>query len=172
MNEKITYIGKIGFEPPNVTRKHKNQASWKRIAMVFLDGDITEYYAWFIKKRFSLTLNKPLRNAHISFINDSNKDMMKNGRTLAEINKCWDEVKEKWDGKEIPILLNLNVRTDGKTWWLNVDQEYRGLLQGIRDELGLGRPYYGMHLSLGYANEKNIQHSEYIHHLLKTKFIV
>lgn len=97
---------------------------------------------------------------------------MKNGRTLAEINKCWDGVKEKWDGKEIPILLNLNVRTDGKTWWLNVDQEYRGLLQGIRDELGLGRPYYGMHLSLGYANEKNIQHSEYIHHLLKTKFIV
>jgi hypothetical protein len=29
--------------------------------------------------------------------------------------------------------------------------------------MGLSRePYYGLHLTLGYANEKNFEHSEYI----------
>lgn len=171
MNDKLVYIGKIGFEPENVTRKHNSQASWKRIAMVFIDGDVSEYYSWYLNKRFNLQLNRPLRGAHISFINDSSRDMMQNGRTLEEVNACWNEVKKKWDGIEIPIMLDLSPRTDGKFWWLNVHHEYRDKLHDIRSELGLGKPFYGLHMSLGYANEKNLEHSKYIHYLLKTNFI-
>lgn len=172
MGNKLTICGKIMFEPENKTKKHNLQASWKHIAMVFIDGDITEYYAWFVKKRYNVILNPPLRGGHISFINDSFKDMSLNGkRSIYEVQSIWNQVKNKWDKKEIPILLDLNTKTDGKHWWLNVHYEYRDRLQGIRNELGLGNPYYGFHLSIGYANEKNIAHSRYIHSLIKNGFI-
>lgn len=156
-----------------MTKKHNSQASWKRIAMVFLDGDVSEYYAWFIKKRFNLILNKPLRGAHISFINDRALDMTLNGqRDLNEVDILWDETKAKWDKKIIPLMLELSPRTDAKHWWLNVSPESRDKLQGIRNELGLGKPYYGLHLSLGYANEKNEGHSRYIHELIQSGLIL
>jgi hypothetical protein len=140
--------------------------------MVFFDGDVAEYYAWFIKKRYNLTLNKPLRGAHISFINDSMKDLSQNGvLSEEEIETKWEEVKKKWDGKKIDIVLDLDPRTNSEHWWLNIPHEEREQLQSIRDELGLGRPYFGMHMSIGYANEKNIHHSSYIHDLIKKGFI-
>ena len=158
----IELKGKIWFDPKNVTKKHNNQAEWKRMAMVMFDGDVSEYYAWFIKKRYNLVLNRPLRGAHISFINDSIRDM-------GDKADMWDEVKEKYDGKEITIMLDPDVRTDSKHWWLVVEQESRKPLLDIRTELGLGKPYYGMHMTVGYANEKNIEHSKYILDLI-TKF--
>jgi hypothetical protein len=140
--------------------------------MVFFDGDVAEYYAWFIKKRYNLILNKPLRGAHISFINDSMKDLSQNGVLSAEeVEAKWEEVKKKWDGKKIDIVLDLDPRTNSEHWWLNIPHEEREQLQSIRDELGLGRPYFGMHMSIGYANEKNIHHSSYIHDLIKKGFI-
>ena len=78
--EKILLTGRIEFEPENVTKKQNLQASWKHVAMVLFDGDITDYYAWFIKKRYNLILNKPLRGGHVSFINDSFKEMSLNGK--------------------------------------------------------------------------------------------
>lgn len=172
MKDRITLSGKIGFEPENKTKKHNAQSSWKRMAMVHLDGDITEYYAWFIQKRYNLVLNKPLRGAHISFINDSIKDLSVNGtKTIEQIDATWNAVKAKWDKQIIPITLDLSPRTDDRTWWLNIPHEERELLHGIRAELGLGKPFWGLHMSIGYANEKNILHSIYIHDLIKKGFI-
>ncbi len=172
MNNRITLKGKIVFEPENKTKKHNAQASWKSIAMVMIDGDVAEYYAWFIKKRYNLVLNKPLRGAHISFINDRVGDMTLNGkRSLEEVNKVWTEVKSKWNSKEIEIVLDLDPRTDDRSWWLNIPHDCRDGLQSIRSELGLGKPYFGLHMSLGYANEKFIEHSKYIHRLIKKGLI-
>jgi hypothetical protein len=172
MKDRITLTGKIGFEPEDRTNKHKAQSSWKKMAMVFIEGDVCEYYAWFLQKRYSITLNKPLRGAHISFINDSMRDLTQNNdKSEEEILQLWEDVKTKWDGKEIDIVLDLNPKTDGRIWWLNIPNEEREGLQAIRNELGLGRPYFGMHMSIGYANDKNIQHSIYIHDLIKKGFI-
>ena len=132
-----------------------------------MSGDICDYYAWFINKRFNLILNPPLRGPHITFINDRISDM----------NDKWDEVKVKWDGKEIDITLFVSPRTDSNDkhstghWWLNIPEEYRSELHSIRNELGLGRPYFGLHLTLGYANEKNMEHSKYIHRLIINNLI-
>ena len=82
MKEKITLTGRIGFEPEDKTNKHLLQSSWKKIAMVFIEGDICEYYAWFLQKRYNITLNKPIRGAHVSFINDSIRDLTKNNITI------------------------------------------------------------------------------------------
>ena len=165
--DRLTLIGKIGFEPENKTKKHNAQSSWKKMAMVYIDGDVTDYYAWFINKRYNLTLNKPLRGAHISFINDSIKDLSVNGtKTIEQIESDWNLTKSKWDGKTIPIVIDLNPRTDDRTWWFNIPHDERGLLQGIREELGLGKPFWSLHMSIGYANEKQIHHSIYIHKML------
>ena len=172
MKDRITLFGKIGFEPENKTKKHNSQSSWKRMAMVHIDGEVTEYYAWFIQKRYNLILNKPLRGAHISFINDSIKDFSQNGtKTMEEIDETWNNVKIKWDKQIIPVTLDLNPKTDDRTWWLNIPHDERELLHSIRAELGLGRPFWGLHMSIGYANEKNIYHSIYIHELIKKGFI-
>lgn len=173
MESKILHLtGKIEFEPEDKTKKHMNQATWKKVAMVMVDGEICEYYSWFIKRRYNLTLNRPLRGAHISFINDSMMDLTKNGKlTEEEVNKKWEYVKKKWDGRKINIVIDLDPRTDGRTWWFNIPHEERELLQSIRYELGLGRPFFGMHMSIGYANEKNIDHSEYLHELIKKGYI-
>ena len=81
--------------------------------MVFIDGDAAEYYGWFIKKRYNLTLNKPLRGSHVSFINDSMRDLSQNGeKTVEEVEALWEAVKQKWDGKQIPIVLDLNPKTN------------------------------------------------------------
>jgi len=164
VNNMIQLKGKIIFDPVDKTTKHNNQASWKKVAMIVFEGDICGYYAWFINKRYSLTLNKPLRGAHITFINDRGSDM----------NGLWEDVKAKYNGTEINVIIDVDPRTDSDEpnstghWWLNVPEEARVELQGIREELGLGRPFYGLHLSIGHANEKNIEHSAYIHRLIKT----
>ena len=151
----IQVTGKIWFDPKNVTKKHNSQAEWKRMAMVTFEGDMTEYYSWFIKRRYNLELNRPLRGAHVSFINDSVRDMGVNADK-------WEQIKEKYNGTEVTLTLDLDVRGDGKHWWLVVEHESRKPLLDIRSELGLGKPFWGMHLTVGYANERNIEHSRYI----------
>ena len=158
----LSIKGKIVFDPVNKTKKHIAQGSWKKSAMIMIDGDICEYYAWFLKKRFNITLNAPLRGAHITFINDKF-----DGRR-----RRWEAVKEKYEGQEMYLSLNVSPRTDDKHWWLVVDEKSREPLHAIREEIGLEtRPFFGLHLSLGFANEKNIEHSTYIHRLIKKKLI-
>lgn len=174
MTTNLLYLsGKIQFEPEDKTRKHLNQASWKKIAMVMVDGEICEYYSWFIKRRYSLTLNKPLRGAHITFINDSMKDLTQNGqKSVQEALNAWDITKQKWHGKTIPIVIDLDPRTNGTHWWFNIPHEERDLLQSIRNELGLGKPFFGIHMSIGYARPGTMEeHSEYLHNLIKKGYI-
>ena len=107
-------------------------------------------------------MNRPIRGGHISFINDSFKDMSLNGkRSINDVKKVWNGVKKKWNGVVVPIMLNIEPRFSKTHWWLKVSYE-DCLLQKIRDELGLGKPYYSFHMSIGYSNEKNMNHHLYI----------
>tara|TARA_R110000868_G_scaffold59092_2_gene181490 strand:+ start:393 stop:932 length:540 start_codon:yes stop_codon:yes gene_type:complete len=168
----ITLRGKIVFDPVDKTKKHEAQGSWKKVAMIFFYGDLCEYYNWFIERRYNLPLVKPLRRAHVSFINDRGSDT--NGK--------WEEVKRKWDGKKIDVTLDISPRTNATHWWLIVPEESRGEIHDIRAELGLGRPNFGLHMSIGYAKDTydkdkldtngmtakrmNEAHSKYIHELI------
>jgi hypothetical protein len=172
MSNKIIITGKIKFEPINKTKKHESQANWKRIAMIFFDGDLSDYYAWFINKRYNLELVKPLRGAHISFINDNIRDMVKNiNGGEFEANIAWNKAKNKWDGVTIPITLDLNPKTNDKHWWLNIPVDACQQLDSIRHEVNLGPPNFRYHMTIGYVNEKNVQHSKYIHSLIKNGLI-
>jgi len=140
--------GILDFTPQDVTRKHKSQSEWKCTAIIKTDCDIADYYAWFLKTRFNLVLNKPLRGTHVSFINDRmNKELFMEGSKI-------------FNGREITFYYENLPRSSGQHWWLRV---WSPEAEDIRQALGLSRdPYFGMHLTLGYANERNIEHSKYI----------
>jgi hypothetical protein len=140
--------GIINFKPENRTRKHEAQHSWKKTALIETDCDLERYYAWFIERRFNLKLNQTLRGTHISFINDRFE------------HDDWNRFAAIFDGKPITFFYELEPRSDAKHWWLRVHSPEA---ESIREICGLTRvPYFGLHLTLGYANEKNIEHSEYI----------
>ena len=127
--------------------------------MVMLKGDIAEYYAWFIRRRYSIVLNKPLRGSHVTFINDREGDT----------NGFWAETKDRWDGINIELILNIDVRTNAEFWWLRV--EPHETLNRVRAELGLGDPFFSYHMTVGYPNNKNEDQSRYIHGLLSRGMI-
>jgi hypothetical protein len=156
MENCIKFKGKILFDPEEMTSKQGRQSEWKKFAMVVLEPDlnlgekgITDYYAWFFRKRFNIPLHRPLRGAHVTIINDRASDT--NGK--------WEEVKSKWDGKEIDIYLHVDPFLGIKNrmgnyvdWWLTVPYEYRDELGAIRMELGLlAKPYFGFHMTIGTA---------------------
>jgi len=144
----IKIKGILDFTPEDVTRKHKSQSAWKRVAVIKMDGDLDRYYAWFLKKRFNLELNKNLRGAHVTFISDRLE------KTI------FDEASKLFNGKEITFYLELEPRSNGQHWWLRVHSPEA---ESIREAMGLSRePYFGLHLTLGLANERNLEHSKYI----------
>lgn len=170
MKTYIEISGTIIFDPRNSTKKHERQSPWKRMAMVMLDGgtELTSYYAWFIKQRYGIRLNKTLRGAHISFINDHIRDIA--GNNEFEKQAKWEEVRSKYNNKRVKVVVDVDARTNGDHWWFVVPEEHRGELHGIRQELGMGRPHYGLHMTIGYPNEYNIDHSRYIHNLLMNSY--
>ena len=144
----IKVKGIIEFSPEDVTRKHKAQSSWKRVAIIKTNCDIDRYYAWFLKKRFNLELNKNLRGPHVTFISDR---LEKN---------IFEEASQIFNNKEVTFYIELEPREKEAHWWLRV---YCPEAEAIRESMGLSKsPYFGFHLTLGYANEKNIEHSKYI----------
>ena len=141
--------GILEFSPKDKTKKHVSQASWKRVAMIRTDCELDRYYAWFLKKRFNLELNKNIRGTHITFISDKmDRD-------------TFDQASKIFNGKEIDFFMEIEPRANKNGhWWLRVHCPES---EAIREAMGLTRdPYFPLHLTIGYANEKNIKHSEYI----------
>jgi hypothetical protein len=167
MNEKIITYGKIIFDPPELTNKHKSQGEWKKTALVEIGGDSSNYYAWLLTRRFNIEFNPPQRGPHVTFINDSMRDLSQGGKLSKEqVIANWESVKTKWDGKEIKIIHGIEPRTDDNHWWLNIPNEDREEMHAIRAELGLGRPFWGLHLAIGIIHPHFIEHSSYIHKTL------
>jgi len=171
MENTFKISGVIIFDPEEITSKQSRQGVWKKTAMVLLEPDlkknekgIADYYAWFVKKRYNLTLQKPMRDAHVTFINDRGSDM----------NGDWEKVKKKWNGKKIDVVVHVdpfvgikNRKGNYCDWWLTVPYEYRDEMQSIRKELDLDEnPYFGLHMTIGTAVNFNSRHREK-HHIHK-----
>ena len=145
----FTIKGKIQFDPINVTKKHNKQASWKKTVIVKFNDDMSEYYAWFLKKRFNLIVNKPLRGSHFTIIND------------VVDSEIYEQAREMFDGKEISIDYNPEIiRSNEKGhWWVKALSQDAG---NIRIAMGLDKPFFGHHITIGRATHLNLVHSKYI----------
>lgn len=155
----IKVKGILEFEPEDKTKKHLSQASWKRVAMIRTNDDLCEYYAWFIKKRFNLELNKPLRGSHVTIINDAEREVphFSDARTL-------------FNGKPIDFYIDPEPRTNGEHWWLRV---YCTDAESIREICGGSRdPFFAFHLTIGYATHLRLEHSNYIMEICKRHQII
>lgn len=143
---------KIVFDPVEITKKHKDQASWKNVVICETDCNMHEYYSWLLRKRFNLSLNKPLRKPHITIVND----IIKSGDKEA-----YKQMKQLLNGTELTFKYDpREIRTNGKHWWIRASCDD---VANIRTVLGLKpKPTFGLHLTIGLANEKNIDHSHYI----------
>lgn len=145
----FTIKGKIKFDPVDVTKKHLKQASWKRVAIVEFNDDTWEYYAWFLKRRFNLRVNKPLRGTHFTLIND-----------IVD-NDIYLQAKKMFDGKEISISYDPEIiRSNEKGhWWIKAESDDAN---NIRSVMGLGDPFFGFHITIGRATHLDLEHSKYI----------
>ena len=146
----LEVIGILDAEPEILTKKQERQSSWKKTCIVKINDDIERYYCWFMQRRFNLTLNKTIRGSHITIVNDRVDDLEAYNRSL-----------EQLKGTEVHFTYNpSDIRSNGQHWWLKVHSEQA---KDIREKLGFVRePYNPFHLTLGFANEKNEQHSKYI----------
>ena len=144
----IKATGILDFNLENKTKKHHAQSSWKRTAMIKTDCDLERYYAWFLEKRFNLKLNRTLRGTHISIINDKvDKDV-------------FEQAAKMFHGKEIAFYYEIEPRGISTHWWLRVHCPDALV---IREAMGLARdPFYALHLTLGYVDEKYRNNNDYI----------
>jgi len=142
--------GKIVFDPIDKTKKHVRQSSWKKNVMVEFKDDTWAYYSWFLKNRFNLVLNKPLRGTHFTLVND-----IVDGDIYAQ-------AKKMFDGTEITIQYDpTNIRSNDKGhWWLKA---YSDDAKNIRRVMGLDEyPFFGFHITMGLATHLQLEHSRYI----------
>lgn len=148
--------GHIVFDPPDFTKKHRSQSSWKKTAQVIFDQDETDdMWRWWINKRYGLALNKNLRGSHLTFVNDKLDS--------------WYGIDKKYAGRPVKIDLGYDLRSNGEHWWLK-PTEIPEILTEIRVELGLNPdPYYPYHYTIGLVNDRNRNHSEYIRKIRQRK---
>lgn len=151
--------GKLVFDPINVTKKHQSQSEWKKTAIVKFDCELYSYYSWFIEKRYSIKLNKPLRGTHITFLNEIVDD------------NTYLQAKELFNSKKVNITYDPTyIRTNNKGhWWLKV---YSQDIENIRITMGLDpKPFYGLHLTIGNATHLQLEQSLYIKKLIELNII-
>lgn len=158
MKNYFTLTGKFQFDPKILTSKHERDFNIKnkRTIMLKFDGDVCEYYSWFLKKK-GLNLMCPVAGPHVSFVNDRIKDTAKFDREL-------DTIKKKYNGVQIPCDISILMRSNVTHWWLPLvkESECYKLLMDIRNSLNLGRPEFGLHLTIGHVNDRNLVQSDYL----------
>ena len=158
--------GKLVFDVDDLTNKHRQQSTWKKHVIAFIDNpDFCDYYAWFISQKYDLRFTKPIRGTHLTLVNDRLSDF----KNASE--ETYQESKEKYDGTEIDIRDSLNPKTDGTHWWFKsrTDMGVR-----IREEMGISlKPYFGYHITIGRISGKSweIEQGKYIHKLIERGFI-
>lgn len=73
----------------------------------------------------------------------------------------YNDIKNVYNSKEVNISYNPElIRTDGKHWWIKLDSVD---VDDIRKECQLNDIYFPYHITIGYVNNKNLEHSKYIH---------
>ena len=136
--------GKITYDPKVAIGK--NDTMFKPWWMIIsFDCDVSDFYAWLIKKKTGLKLQSSAWGPHISVIR---------GEEPTDIS-LWG----KRNGDLVEVTIDPDVRTNSRHWWLRVHCEDA---KQIRESLGLPKDgSFGLHLTIGSTNQKDLDVSEY-----------
>lgn len=111
-----------------------------------VDPGITEYYRWWVRRRFGLQLQSTAFMPHITIVD---------GKTPLDKNTFW----KKWQNKTIEFEYSVEMENHWRFWTLPVRSNK---LELIRSELGL-KPEYNFHITFGrlydYQKVSNWRHS-------------
>lgn len=69
--------------------------------------------------------------------------------------------KEIFDGTEASVSYDPSIVRSNKRghWWLKSESLD---CDSIRSSMGLGKPYFGLHMTIGLATHLQLEHSKYI----------
>lgn len=137
---------KIHFDSQPISKKHIKQATWKQVAVCLFQDDLSNYYSWLVRRRTGLELIRPMRGPHFTLINDK---MDKN---------YYDNIVSKLGESEIQVDITDVINTNGQDWWVRVESE---AALHVRTKFGLGKPYWGFHISIGQVKPTDINASKY-----------
>lgn len=144
----IKIKGKIKFDPIPKTEKHIKQSEWKKQMVIDIGGDLDLFYAKFIEKFYLIYLIRPHRLSHLTIVADRYSN-----------EKLWEKVKKKYDGKYVDITYDPDVRGNHEYWWLRAECKTG---DKIRKELGLGKPFFPYHITIGSVKEKEVEYNNYV----------
>ena len=144
--------GKLIFDP--MLNGKPCEPYW---AIIQLECDISEYYAWFLQRRYGISVIKPLWGPHVSVIRGEICDKL-----------IWDKFKSEFNNKDIQFEYENGFKTNGQHWWLRVVCDE---MKQMRENMGYQSNGIGLHLTIGKPKPLHIQQTQYIHTLFKKGLI-
>lgn len=144
----IKLIGVVKFDPEPKTEKHIKQSEWKKQMCIDFRGELDLFYAKMVEKAYLIHLIRPHRLGHLTIIADRYSD-----------NEKWKLAKERYDGKKVEVWYDPNVRGNDEYWWLRATCKFG---DALRKELGLGKPFFPYHITIGSVKESEKEHVNYV----------
>jgi len=130
----IDGVGKYAFDPLALTKSADLFKPWWVI--IQLSDDTSDYYRWFVEKRYGLKLQRPAWGSHISVIRGEETTQEK-----------WNSYKKEYDGKPVKFTHQSELRSNGKHWWIRIISEEA---KDLRENMGYPRDgLWGLHLTIG-----------------------
>lgn len=136
MNQATQCNGKFIFSParPGLKKSHR---SFDSAVILKVDNGITEYYSWWLNKKYGLVLAKPAWGTHITVVSD--KDRVKDLDAFAAL-------KQSFNGKILAVPHHVEIKKQWQFWVLDVKPTAE-MIQ-IRQSLGL-KENFPFHITIG-----------------------
>ena len=135
-NHVVKCSGKIIFRPnrPGLKKSHR---SFDNGVILKVDNGITEYYSWWLNRKFGISISKPAWGTHITIVND--RDRVKDFA-------AFEVAKKKFNNKIASVGYDVRLKKQWQFWVIEVLPSPE--LVEIRKSLGL-REDYPFHITIG-----------------------
>lgn len=133
-NEWIASRGRLIYRPQQSFSLRKKRQVDTHHTIVTADAGLSEYYRWWIEKRFHLWIQPPMLNLHVSIFNGKEVIPESAAEVLSGLHDSFVEYE-----------YSVNVQQHWKFWVLPVRSKQ---LEQIRNLCGVA-PNYHFHITIG-----------------------
>lgn len=128
--------GKFIFSPsrPGLKKLHR---SFDNGIILKVDNGISEYYSWWLHRKYGIEVSKPAWGTHITVVSD--KDRVKDVG-------AFERLKKVFNGKILPVAHDVYLKKQWQFWVLDVIPT-KEMIE-VRRELGL-KENFPFHITIG-----------------------
>lgn len=136
MTQEARCNGKFIFSPdrPGLKKAHR---AFDNAVILKVDNGITEYYSWWLNRKYGMVLSKPAWGTHITVVSD--KDRVK------DLNS-FNLLKNRFNGKIVQVPHLVVVKKQWQFWV--VDVKPTNEMIEVRKSLGL-KENFPFHITIG-----------------------